>query len=508
MWGKVRKAPAPFAFDRVIGYGTLFLVGALLGMLLVPEQEAFATGNVTIRVAGQEVDSGQEAQTAASALANAYLAESFTVTAAAEQLELPRSALGARVDSARLASLLEQARDPRSALRRIRRQIGAGDLLDLPMPVDLDARLTIPAIVRLKDTVEHPDRSLSPKGKKEATPPRQAALLDIHGTVEAIERAMLAGEKGTRARLVRVPRGRNGTRAADIDVSDVVGVFETRFELDRMSRKHLLRLRSAVKAVDGYVLGEKEVFDFNRIVNRSQRVDDKATGRGEEQDAAAGPDAPDPGTCQAASTLHGAALFAGLPILERHSHARTPEHVKLGLDAVAGRDGLNLRFRNDLPFSVVIGMSTEGGSVRAELCGARRTRTVTLERTIVSALPFRKRFLEDPLLPEGVRVLSRRGVPGFIVKSVRTVKPGPENRESTVRTRDVYRPVTEIWRTGTAPLHTPVETLPENDTRAEFLEDEYLVATQGPGIRGFEVRRKPGITGAHGWTSRGQFIEN
>jgi hypothetical protein len=508
MWGKVRKKPAPFAFDRVIGYGTLFLVGALLGMLLVPEQEAFATGNVTIRVAGQKVDSEQEAQTAASALANAYLAEPFTVTAADEQLELPRSALGARVDSARLASLLEQARDPRSALRRIRRQIGAGDLLNLPMPVDLDTRLTIPAIVRLKDTVEHPGRSSSPAEKREAGRPRQTAILDLHGTVEAIERAMLAGERSARARLVRLPRGRNDTRAADIDVSEAVGFFETRFEPDRMSRKHLLRLRSAVEAIDGYVLGAQEVFDFNRIVNRSQEVDDGTSGGGKEGDTVAGAESPDPRTCQAASTLHGAALFAGLPILERHPHAHTPEHVKLGLDAVAGRGGPNLRFRNDLRFSLVITMSLEGGSVRAELRGARRMRTVTLERTIVSALPFRKRFLEDPLLAEGVRVLSRRGVPGFIVKCVRTVKPGPENRESKERTRDVYRPVTEIWHTGTAPLDTPVETLPENDTRAEFLEDEYLLATQGPGIRGFEVRRKPGITGAHGWTSRGQFLGN
>ena len=333
-------------------------------------------------------------------------------------------------------------------------------------------------------------------------------LAHTRQTVEAIEAAIRAGERSARARLVRLPDTGKDKPPTDVDVSDVVGVFETRFDPERISRKQLLRLQSAVDAIDGHVLGEQEVFDFNRLVAVPPPSDGDATGEDrrsvEEKEASR----PDPGTSQVAGTLHGAALFAGLPILERHPHPHTPEHVKLGLDAAAGGDRRNLRFRNDLPFPVAIDLSVAAGRVRAELRGARRTRTVTFERTIASALPFPKRFLKDPELPEGVRVLDRRGVPGFIVQSLKTVRYESGRSESSERIRDVYRPVAEVWRMGTAPLDTPVKDLPENDTRTEYLEDEYLIATQGPGIRGFEVRRKPGITGAHGWTSRGQFLEN
>jgi hypothetical protein len=509
MWGKVRKKPAPFAFDRVAGYGTLFLVGGLLGMLLLPEQEAFATGNIEILVAGRKLDREQEANEAAIAMGETYLAETFTITAAAERVELPRRALGARVDIARLRSLIEQARDPRSPLRRVHWQTLASDPLNLPIPVEIDAEKTIDGIVRLKDAVEQPGRSASLAGRRAAKSPRQAVLLDIQGTVDAVEGAMLAGGNSARARLVRRPgAGGGGLSPADIDVSDVVGVFETRIDPERLPEEQRLRLQSAAEAIDGHVLREQEVFDFNRMVAALPGGDAPALPGNEEKGKVAEPDGPDPCTCQAASTLHAAALFAGLPILERHPHPHTPEHVKLGLDAAAGQEKLNLRFRNDLPFPIAIGMTVGRASVRVELRGVRRTRTVTLERTIVSAIPFKKRHLEDPLLPEGVRILSRRGIPGFIVRSVRTVKREPGKRESSERARDVYRPLAEIWRTGTAPLDTPVKKLPENDTRAEFLVDEFLVATQGPGIRGFDVRRKPGITGTHGWTSRGQFLKN
>ncbi len=501
MWGKVSESPASYSFGRLLGYGALFLVGALAGLLLVPDQEAFATGYVPVLVAGQEVERAQDAEAVAVTAATRFVAERFAIAADAERVELPRSALGTRVDVERLAALIEQARNPRSALRRVHRQVGKAGPIKLPLPVETDPWRIRPAVVRLKDAFEQSARPGN-NGKAKRSP--HALLLDVHGTIDAVEAALTAGRSSARARLVRLPGAAKDAVREEIDVSEVVGVFETRFDPDRTSRQSLFSLRSTAEAIDGRVLREGEVFDFNRVAIRRSRPNRK-TGR----DTDAG-GAPDPAISQAAGTLHGAALFSGLPILERHPHKHTPEQIKLGLDAAAGREGLNLRFRNDLPFPIVVGMTVERGTVRAELRGARRSRTVTLERSVVSAIPFKRRFREDHRLPQGIRILSRRGVPGFIVKSVKTVKhgSGAAGRERRESVRDVYRPVTERWLVGTGPLDIPVERLPENDTRPEFLQDEYLVATQGPGIRGFDVRRVPGITGAHGWTSRDGFAKN
>ena len=57
------------------------------------------------------------------------------------------------------------------------------------------------------------------------------------------------------------------------------------------------------------------------------------------------------GTCQISGTLHGAAFFAGLPMVERYPHSRPSYYIKLGLDATVVYPTINFRFKNgfDVP---------------------------------------------------------------------------------------------------------------------------------------------------------------
>jgi hypothetical protein len=82
------------------------------------------------------------------------------------------------------------------------------------------------------------------------------------------------------------------------------------------------------------------------------------------------------GTCQASSTIHAAALEAGLDITMRTSHSRPSKYIEKGLDATvsypADCDGgdcakLDLRFKNPyaFPITMKVDISQGGGDLNA-----------------------------------------------------------------------------------------------------------------------------------------------
>ena len=60
------------------------------------------------------------------------------------------------------------------------------------------------------------------------------------------------------------------------------------------------------------------------------------------------------GVCQAATTMYGAMLKAGMTILERSPHTMTVSYVDPSLDAAVSDTGKNLVFRNDRDSAIYI----------------------------------------------------------------------------------------------------------------------------------------------------------
>jgi hypothetical protein len=212
--------------------------------------------------------------------------------------------------------------------------------------------------------------------------------------------------------------------------------------------------------------------------------------------------------------LHGAAFFAGLGIVERYPHTRPSAYIKLGLDATVVYPTINLRVQNTLPFPVVLHETVKNGIVRAEILGPARTRTVTLIRRILDAIPYEEVERPDKALASGKRVLSQRGVAGFKVRRYRIVRDGPH----AVRERwdDVYPPTAQIVRVGVG--EGTRDQRVADDAHPEYTADELLVTTQGPDTKdsadepaGGEnparddsmwESREPGRFGKPGWTER------
>jgi vancomycin resistance protein YoaR len=465
-----------------------------------------------VTIVGQPVTPTPEGDAAALEVVRKWAAGTFTVVVpGGDKQVVSKAALGAEIDRVRLASLLAQVRDATSAMRRALRSAHATSVA-LPVPVATDATAALPALYKLKDAIDRaPVDARIDLETKRMLPEQPGRWLDVWGTLARIDDALAHGRDEVEAVVATKPPRVGVAQMGDVAFADVLGWFETRYNPDKKHEARTYNLRLAASKLDGHVIMPGETFDFNDVVGPR----DEANGyrvapviaQGELVDGIGG------GTCQIAGTLHGAALFSGLEIVERHPHTRPSGYIKMGLDATVVYPTITLRLKNGFAFPVVLHETVRDGVVRAEVLGPKRTRTVTFIRKIDEVTPFQEVERPDPKLPDGVKVLSQRGIPGFKIHRYRVVRDGP----FAVREKwnDVYPPTTQIIRVGTGDMPKDSVKVPD-DEHPEYVADDYLVLMQGPEVRtpkatraepggGMVEVRVPGPTGEHGWTERAGF---
>ena len=77
------------------------------------------------------------------------------------------------------------------------------------------------------------------------------------------------------------------------------------------------------------------------------------------------------GICQASTTLYGAALRAGLTIVERRNHSVPSTYVPIGQDAMVNYGSSDLKIRNDFNFPVKLVTYPKGKTLYAEVWGTQ-----------------------------------------------------------------------------------------------------------------------------------------
>jgi hypothetical protein len=242
-------------------------------------------------------------------------------------------------------------------------------------------------------------------------------------------------------------------------------------------------VRRAIATIDGTVLAPRATFDWNADVGRRAPIDDSD------------------GMNQVASTLHAAAFFAGLPILARSAARRPSFYIKVGLEAAVSGADENLVLANDRSTPIVIGMRIEHGSIIAAVRGERSDRSVSFVRQIDSFEGFEEFHDYDHTLPSGSRVLVRRGIPGFRVLRERVIRDPSGAILARERSRDAYRPLSQVWRIGVGGEPAPGFVRPANDPRPEYIVDERLEMTRTQ-HGSIETKRDAGRSGGYGWTAR------
>jgi vancomycin resistance protein YoaR len=454
---------------------------------------------------GQRLNADDTAGKQALERARRYVAGKLTLELPdGSKRELYLGELGAEIDKVRLANLVKQAKDRTSMLVRGFRAAGQLGPLGLPVPVRLNPERATAALMRLKDETDRlPADARMDLDARKLIPEVMGRLLDVDASLAAVDAALAQGRRSVKlVYLERRPR-RLASELGNVQLDAVLGFFETSYDRSERMQARSYNLRQAASKLDGTVLLPGEVFDFNDVVGPR----DEANGykvatviaEGELVDGIGG------GTCQISGTLHGAAFFAGLTIVERYPHTRPSSYIKMGLDATVVYPTINFRVKNPFSFPVVLHETVKNGVVRAEILGPKRTHTVTLIRRIDTAIPYDEVERPDKTLPSGMRRLGQRGVAGFKLRRYRIVREGAH----AVRERwdDTYPPTSQIVRVGIGDM--PKDSVrAEDDKHPEYLADELLVVTQGEsddgeaGERGSVMResREAGRFGEKGWT--------
>jgi vancomycin resistance protein YoaR len=504
-----RGVQMPERFRLAALIATFVASGLVITYLVLPPPPEAPGPPPTLRVAGAPVPAGGDMAADALDLVRRHATgEIRLLLPDGSARVLRRNDLGIEINRVRLADLVREALRPESALRREHARAKGRAPLDLPIPLSINADAAIGKLLDLKATLDAPalDAYVDLQEKK-LKPEKVGYRLDVYGTLARLDAALSAGKDTVEASVEAIAPKLLASELGNVKFDQVLGYFETRYNQGSKYKDRTYNLRLAASKLDGAVIMPGQIFDFNEVVGPR----DEAHGyrvapviaQGELVDGLGG------GTCQISGTLHGAAFFAGLEIVTRYPHSRPSYYIKLGLDATVVYPTINFRFRNPFDFPIVLHETVAGGVVRAEILGPNRKLMVSYFRRIDEVVPFEEVERESEKLPEGMRVLAQRGIPGFKTTNSRVVRDGAY----AVREKwsDNYPPTAQIVNVGTGPRD--LESKSEDDNHPEYVVDEYLVITQGPDIRtpgatgpqpggGTVESREPGRTGEKGWTER------
>lgn len=219
----------------------------------------------------------------------------------------------------------------------------------------------------------------------------------------------------------------------------VIAAYSTSLRGRTRSQVHNLRL--ALTALDGRRIMPGREFSFNRAVgpwtaDRGYRRAPVSYSGELSRDWGGG-------VCQLATTVYNSALYAGLPIRERHRHHWPTTYAPPGQDAAVAYPGVDLRFAN--PFDVPLRLSAEvvGEAVTVRLLARRSPPQVRVDRAIIGVThPL---TIVRPLVTGRSRA-DVRGRPGCQVVVYRTVLAAGRSRREII-SRDDYPALNRaVWR--------------------------------------------------------------
>lgn len=321
--------------------------------------------------------------------------------------------------------------------------------LDIPVAISIDSKKLQTAVANLSAKLDQDpvDARVTVTSAETVSviPGQVGTKLDQKAAKEDIAKALksLQSEPVTLTSRKQDPK----VQASDLAHLEVVlGSYSTPYNSGKVDRSHNLKL--AVEAINGTVVMPGAVFSTDQAIG--PRIE--ARGFREAPIFADGEVTPATGggICQIATTVYNAALFADLPVTERHKHSQPVTYAPAGRDATVYSGSFDLRFRNDTGYPVVLLASMTGSRVNVSIIGKKEAnRKVRIERSQVTRVPFEKQEIPDPNLLLGKKQVEKKGRPGIKVTVYQIVKqPDGSDERRTLHT-DVYRPQKEVVKVGT-----------------------------------------------------------
>jgi vancomycin resistance protein YoaR len=244
--------------------------------------------------------------------------------------------------------------------------------------------------------------------------------------------------------------------AGQLGISQRISSYRTTFDPTNAPRVGNIGRMAA--AIDGKVVKPGETFSLNDATGPRT----PANGYQEASVIVDGELVPGigGGVCQVGTTLFNAVAEAGLEILTRSNHSLYISHYPIGRDATVDYGRLDLKFRNDTPYGLLLRALVDTKALTVSVYSSPLGRTVTWEQSPqTNPKEPAVKFVDDPLLPTGIEQVTEEGKPGFEITTIRRVSAGDQVlREDKFVSK--YRPWKRIVRRGIGPAVVPSPGVP------------------------------------------------
>ena len=403
---------------------------------VVPQGSLAASG---VKIEGQTVPAGTDPRAFIRALASEMLDRKIELRYDGDTI-LAASArdLGASIDTdwaTQQALGVARRGDPYD--RYVEAKAAAGGAFDVSLPVHLPSREITERLLDLKEELdEAPVAARRHVDTGEVEPHVTGRYLDAYAAAEAVVRAIRSGATAVDvAPYVLVPAATEEA-AKTVDVSVILSSFETRFGGPPGRDQNI---RRAAGLIDGVVLLPGEELSFNALVGARSIENGFAYApeiyKGEIREGVGG------GACQVASTLHAAAFFGGLEVLQRQNHSRPSAYIRPGLDATVSFPVLDLRIRNPFAFPVLVHGTAGWGGLRFEILGHEQPVSVDLATQTAGIFRYTRKIEKRAGLSD-VKV-KQRGKNGMAIKRTKTIVSKSGGTQVVIST-DTYPATQEI----------------------------------------------------------------
>lgn len=143
------------------------------------------------------------------------------------------------------------------------------------------------------------------------------------------------------------------------------GVLGSHTTYYNVNESRAVNVELAASRINGVVINPGKSFSYSTAVGTrtvaNGYVDGPSIANGKEVSSIGG------GICQVSTNLYAALLFAGIMPTEHHYHGLPVDYAPLGLDAAIAENYLDLRFKNNFDYDIVIEASAKDGVLTVSL---------------------------------------------------------------------------------------------------------------------------------------------
>ena len=230
----------------------------------------------------------------------------------------------------------------------------------------------------LSVNVEPVNANIVFEGDKASTfrPAVEGVRLDIEKSASLIIRALKENATETELAVEKVSPTVTLEKINDLGIKTLLAKGESNFAGSSTARIHNLRIGAS--KYNGVIIKPGELFSFNKILGPV----DETGGYLAELVIKGGALIPEygGGICQVSTTMFRAAVYAGLPIIERKPHSFPVKYYNpQGFDATIYPGVVDLKFKNDTPAHLLIQTKVSGTKLIFEIYGSDDGRKVSID---------------------------------------------------------------------------------------------------------------------------------